>query len=153
MEDRVQVVSRFKREAQALLARSREPPQLGATLHEPQQGQVTVRADVIRCRYTQFLENVHDIPVFSALDDIVETVPGNLGDYNFLHRTRDLRSPQKLLPYWGPVWYWRAETEWLLDVGIITWSEVKRTFTASAHFPPSYLPSRLEYMDVASNVP
>ena len=80
VEDRNPLVSRFNRETHRLFAMARKPPQLVANLHEPQSNQVTVQADVIRCRYTQFLENVHDIPVFCALDDIVETVPGHLGD-------------------------------------------------------------------------
>jgi len=95
----------------------------------------------------QFLENVHPLPVFCALDSIVPATRGVLGDYNFLHRTRDLRSPRKLLPYWGPGWYWRAETEWMLDVGIVTWEDVRLTFTASAHIPPSFLADRLRRLD------
>ncbi len=90
---------------------------------------------------------MHVLPVFSALDEIEETRRGELGDYNWTHRTRDLRSPLMMLPYFGPGSYWKAETAWMLDVGIVTWDEIKFTFTASAHFPPSYLATRLQRLD------
>ena len=35
----------------------------------------------------------------------------------------------------------------MLDVGIITWDEIILIFTASAHFPASYLAERLESLD------
>ncbi len=147
VEDGNPLTSRFNRETFELFVQSAKPPQLVANVHPPEPGRVTVQADVIRCRLSQLLENVHDLPVFSALDEIEETRRGELGDYNWIHRTRDLRSPIKMLPYFGPGFYWKAETAWMLDVGIVTWDEIKFTFTASAHFPPSYLATRLQRLD------
>ena len=147
VEDTNPLLSRFNRETYGLFTLSPKPPQLVGNVHEPQPGAKTLQADVVRCRYTQFVENVHEIPVYCALDEVRPREGHVLGDYNFLHRTRDLRSPRKLLPYWGPGWYWRAETEWMLDVGIITWDEVKLTFTASAHVAPSFLADRLKRLE------
>jgi hypothetical protein len=143
INDRNPLVSRFNRETYAAFAMSPKPPQMVANLHQPADDEATLHIDVRRCRFTQFLENVHELPVYCALDDIVPTVHGQLGDYNYVHRTRDLRSPQKLMPYWGAGWYWRPEVEWMLDVGIVKWEEIRYTFTASCHFPPSYLADRL----------
>jgi hypothetical protein len=141
------LISRFNRETYKLFVQSPKPPQLVANVHEPQEGQATLSIDVIRCRFSQFIENVHDLPVFCALDDIVPAVPGQLGDYNFVHRTRDTRSKLKMLPYWGPGWYWRHECEWMLDVGIVKLDEITHMFTASAHFPADYLKTKLKRLD------
>ena len=70
-----------------------------------------------------------------------------LGDYNWVCRTRDLRSPQKLLPYWGAGWYWRAAVEWMLDARVVARVDIQFTMTASAHFPASYLATRLECLE------
>ncbi|MCP3886152.1 MAG: HNH endonuclease, partial [Propionibacteriaceae bacterium] len=134
-EDRNPLISRFNRETYREFVLSPKPPQMVANVRPPSENRPTVQADVIRCRYTQFLENLHDLPVFCALDDPKPTRRGCLGDYHWVHRTRDLRSMQKLLPYWGPGWYWRADVAWMLDVGTITWDDMKWTLTASAHFP------------------
>ena len=53
----------------------------------------------------------------------------------------------KMAPRSRPGWYWRAETEWMIDVGIIIWDEVKFTFTASAHVAPSFLADRLRRLE------
>jgi len=146
LEDGNPLLSRFNRETHKLYACSPKPAQLVANLHEAQSGH-TLQADVIRCRYTQFIENLHDLPVFCALDEIVPATLGNLGDYNYIHRTRDLRCPLNLLPYGGPGFYFRAETEWMIDVGIVKLDEILYTFTASARFPAKYLATRLEKLE------
>ncbi len=89
VEDGTPLTSRFNRETFELFVQGAKPPQLVANLHAPEQGKVTVQADVIRCRLSQLLENVHELPIFSALDEIKEAKPGVLGDYNWIHRTRD----------------------------------------------------------------
>jgi hypothetical protein len=97
-----------------------------------------MQVDVIRCRFNQFLENVHELPIFCGLDDIRPAQEGVLGDYSFVHRVRMHDTPvQKILPYWGAGWYWRAEVEWMLDVGTLVWTDIIYTLTASAHVPPS----------------
>jgi hypothetical protein len=71
-----------------------------------------------------------------------------LGDYNFVHRVREFDTPvQKILPYHGAGWYWRAECEWMLDVGTLKWSDFLYTLTASAHVPPAFLADRLRRLD------
>ena len=70
-----------------------------------------------------------------------------LGDYCWVERTRDLRSPQRMLPYHGPAWYWIQEVHWMLDAGIIASQDITHTFTASAHLPPEYLSEKLRHLD------
>ncbi|MCP3876929.1 MAG: HNH endonuclease, partial [Sulfitobacter sp.] len=71
VEDRNPLVSRFNRETHRAFVLSRKPPQMVANVHAPQEGQTTVQADVIRCRFTQFMENDYPLPVFCALDEVV----------------------------------------------------------------------------------
>ena len=147
LEDRNPLLSRFSQETYKAFVLSPKPPQLVCNLHEAVEGQATLHVDVKRCRMSQFLENVHGVPVFCALDKPVRATPGQLGDFHYVHRTRDLRSPLKLLPYWGKGWYWRGEVEWMLDAGVLQWSEIKYTLTASARFPASYLADRLRQLE------
>ncbi len=53
-----------------------------------------------------------------------------------------------MLPYWGAGWYWRGEIEWMLDMGIVQWSEMKYTLTASSRFPAAYLAERLRRLEI-----
>lgn len=145
--DATPLLSRLNRETYELFHMSRKPPQLVANISEPVPGKKTMQIDVVRCRYSQFLENIHDLPIFCAVDDIQPATRGVLGDYMYLHRTRNLSSPRDILPYWGPGWYWRAETEWMLDVGIIDWEDILYVFSASAHVKPSFLADRLRRLD------
>jgi hypothetical protein len=52
-----------------------------AEVHPPKPGAKTMQVDVIRCKFTQFqfLENVHELPIFCALDDIQPAREGVLG--------------------------------------------------------------------------
>ena len=141
------LLSRFNRETYNQFVQAPKPPQLVARLHEPLPDEAVMHLDVRRCRYNGFLQNSHPLPVFCALDEIMPAVHGQLGDYSFVVRTRDLRSPRKLLPSWGPGWYWRAEVEFLLDAGIVTWGEITHSFTASAHFPAALLHEKLRQLE------
>jgi hypothetical protein len=91
---------------------------------------------------------VHELPIFCALDDIQPARQGVLGDYNFVHRVREFGVPvQRILPYHGAAWYWRAECEWMLDTGILVSSDFLYTLTASVHVPPAFLAERLRRLD------
>jgi hypothetical protein len=96
------LVSRLNRETYQLFHLGRKPPQMVAEVHPPKPGAQTLQVDVVRCRYSQFLENLHELPIFCALDDIQPAREGVLGDYNFVHRVREFDVPvQKILPYHG----------------------------------------------------
>ena len=65
------------------------------------------------------------------------TVPGELGDLMLIDKgpLGPKQSPLGVLPYHGRGYYGRAATAFMLDAGIVTWSEIKETFNASAHRP------------------
>ena len=57
-----------------------------------------------------------------ALDDCV------LGDYNFVDKDVCISDPvryARLLPHSGPRWCWRATCQYMLDRGIVKWTDVK----------------------------
>ncbi len=58
---------------------SPKPPQLVCNLHQRKEGEMTIHIDGIRCRESQFLENLHDIPIFCALETPLERFRGSWG--------------------------------------------------------------------------
>ena len=116
-------------------------------------------ADVIRCRRSALLYNVHPIPVFCPLDDIKERGAGTeLGDLNyvtkeFVAQGGAARYGDNLvrtsLGYCGPGWQHRVQTEWLLHTSVITWDDISHTLTATAHLPANILAEPLERMEQA----
>ena len=64
-----------------------------------------------------------------------------LGDYNFVDKQVSIEDPvryARLLPYSGPRWYWKQCAQFMLDSGIIHWSDIKFKLTASAHVPHDF---------------
>ena len=117
-----------------------------ADLHAPRDGSA-LNIDVIRCRYSGFVEaNEHDLPIFAPTDEIQPAREGELGDFMWVSLGA-VRSLRRALPYWGPGWYGRATCEFFLDAGIARWSDFKLSFSASAHRPATYLRARLKVFD------
>ena len=58
------------------------------------------------------------------------TTPGELGDLMLIDKgpLGPKQSPLSVLPYYGRGFYGRAATAFMLDAGIVTWSEIKETF-------------------------
>ena len=141
------LVSRFNRETYEAFHLSAKPPQMVANLHEhiPARGAV-VNVDIRRCRFNGLVQNEHPLPVFAPTDEIKAAVPGELGDYNWVHNPQ-ARHPQLCAPYFGAGFYGRASCEYMLSRGIIKWSHVELSFTAAAHLPPAYLRERLQLLD------
>jgi hypothetical protein len=83
ISDQNPLTSRLNRETYQLFHLSRKPPQMVAEVHPARPELKTLQVDVVRCRFTQFLENVHELPIFCALDDIQPARAGVLGDYKF----------------------------------------------------------------------
>jgi hypothetical protein len=107
-------------------------------------------ADVRRCRKRALEYNVHDIPVFSVFDDIVELVDYTLGDINYVKRpVFQGRDCVKQLGYTGPGWQHRVLTEWLLYTGAIVWSDVSHKITATGRLPHDIFRKPLETMEKA----
>ena len=96
-------------------------------------------ADVRRCRKRALQFNVHDLPIFSPLDDIKVRTEPVLGDINFL--TKKFKNVISQLGYTGLGWYHRVQCEWLLHTGIITWDDISHTLIATAHYPADLLRS------------
>ena len=161
MYDGDQLASHFELEVWKQYVASPRPPPLVAKLRDCK-GDATVAhvADVIRCRRSALLYNVHPLPVFCPLDDIRSldrpTIPlepqycQTLGDINFVTKVLAQRQNfSSLLGYTGPGWQHRVQTEWLLHTGIITWDDISHTLTATAHLPASLLAEPLEIMENA----
>ena len=93
-----------------------------ANLNEPNEGDA-LNVDVIRCRYSAFVEaNEHDLPIFAPTDEILPAREGVLGDFTWVDQGA-VKSMRKALPYWGPGWYGRGTCEFLLDAGIARWRD------------------------------
>ncbi len=93
---------------------------------------------LFRAAADAFVEaDAYDIPIFSPVDMPVPTVQGELGDLMLMDKSPlgPRQSPHSVLPYYGKGYYGRAATAFMLDAGIVTWSEIKETFNASAHRP------------------
>jgi 5-methylcytosine-specific restriction endonuclease McrA len=147
VEDDNVLMSRLNRETFEAFHNSAKPPQLVADLHEPNEAWGPVlNVDVCRCRYNGFMQHVHDLPVFSAVDSIEPAVAGELGDYNWVDRG-NVKHPLAALPYHGAGWYTRMSCEFMLSYGLIDWSHIELTFNASAHIPARYLKERLAKLE------
>ena len=107
-------------------------------------------ADVIRCRRSALLYNVHPLPVFSPLDDIKVRTAFELGDLVFSTKTMSKRETfASALGYSGPGWMHRVQAEFLMHTGVLSWGDLSHTLTASAHLPSSLLAEPLEAMEKA----
>ncbi len=104
-------------------------------------------ADVRRCRKRALEFNVHDIPVFCPLDDVQRMVDYTLGDINFVTLTPT--DCVKQLGYTGSGWQHRAQTEWLLYAGVITWTDIPWKLTATGRLPHDVFRKPLETMEKA----
>ena len=104
-------------------------------------------ADVRRCRRNALLHNVHRIPLFCPLDEIVPRVAFELGDLCFL--TKKSTSFVAQLGYTGPGWHHRSQVEWLLHAGVLDWPSISHTLTASSHLPHDILVGPLMKMEAA----
>ena len=59
-----------------------------------------------------------------------------VGDYSFVDKDVEILDPAKharLFPYSGPRWYWREAVQYMLDIGVIQWADIKHTLTATTH--------------------
>ncbi len=150
MYDDDQLASHFELEVWKQYVESPRPPPLVGKLRECKEedsGQLQI-ADVIRCRRSALLYNVHPLPVFCPLDDIRTRNSFDLGDLNFV--SKPLKgSFAKHLGYAGPGWQHRVQTEWLLHTGVIQWEDITHTLTATAHLPAGLLAEPLEQMERA----
>jgi hypothetical protein len=100
-----------------------------------------VEIDVVRCRRNGLDQNTEPLPIFSPLDQIQPMDECVLGDYNFVDKQVSIEDPvryARLLPYSGPRWYWKQSVQFMLDSGIIHWTDIKFKLTASAHVPHDF---------------
>ncbi len=157
MYDGDQLASHFELEVWKRYVESPRPPPLVGRLRncKPEEKEDLIKdmeiADVIRCRRSALLYNVHPIPVFCPLDDIKERDGGarpELGDLNYVTKAAGRWSASSL-GYVRPGWQHRVQTEWLLHTGVIKWEDISHTLTATAHLPASILAEPLETMEKA----
>ncbi len=103
--------------------------------------------DVRRCRKRALEFNVHPLPVFCPLADIVVRTEPVLGDLNFI--TKKYSTFVKQLGYTGPGWQHRVQTEFLIYMRVLTWEDISHTLTATAHLPAGLLTAPLRQMEEA----
>ncbi len=147
MYDDDQLASHFEREVWEQYIMSPRPPPLVAKLRNGSPEDLEV-ADVIRCRRSALLYNVHPLPIFCPLDDIEVRTKLELGDLVFATKA----SPRNLassLGYTGPGWMHRVQAEWLMHAGILTWGDISHPMTATAHLPAGLLSEPLRLMEDA----
>ena len=148
--DSDQLASFFEKEVWGQYAASPRPPPLVHKLRTVGDLKDLEIADVVRCRRSALLYNVHPIPVFCPLDDIQERTAPVLGDLNFVTKKIPARaSLASYLGYTGPGWQHRVQTEWLLHTGVIAWADVSHVLTATAHLPAGLLTEPLKKMEEA----
>ena len=148
VEDEHPLLSRFSLETYDAFVNSPKLPQLVANLHKREDAAVSI--DVIRCRYNAFVEqDAWDLPIFAPTDEMKPTVPGELGDYQWIDigPLGSKRSPRTVLPYRGPLWYGPSIAAFLLDAGIATWCDFKLTYNAATKRPASFVGERLRVLN------
>ena len=129
----------FERNVYAAFHDSPKPKQAVQQLHAAQNNAIEIYA--VRCRRNALDQNQSPLPIFSPLDQIQMLDDCALGDYNWVNKDLCIDDPiryARLLPYSGPRWYWRASVQYMLDRGIVQWSDIKYRLTASAHIPPDF---------------
>ena len=70
------------------------------------------------------------------IDEIRDLDAFVLGGYNFVDKDISIEHAERyarMLPYSGKRWYWKASVQYMLDRGIIKWTDIEYTLTASAH--------------------
>lgn len=146
-----ELASYFEKEVWTQYVQSpRLPPLVARLRNGAGEGGGAQVADVIRCRRSALLYNVHPLPVFCPLDDIRQRTTPDLGDLCFVTRPLPARSNfASFLGYTGPGWMHRILAEWLLHTAVITWEDITHTLTATAHLPAGILAEPLEKMEAA----
>jgi hypothetical protein len=83
-----------------------------------------------------------------VLDDVKPLGPDlQLGDFNFV--TKKYISFISQLGYTGSGWQHRVLTEHLLHFGVINWTDISHTITATGHLPANTFQKPLEAMELA----
>ena len=114
---------------------SPKPQQAVQQIHTPAKTQA-VEIDTIRCRRNAFDQNSEPIPTFSPIAEICPTDDFVLGAYNFVNKDTSIEHATRyarMLPYSGKRWYWKASVQYMLNRGIIKWTDITYKLTASAH--------------------
>ena len=148
MYDGDQLASHFELEVWKQYVESPRPPPLVTRLRQCDSAGAEI-ADVVRCRRSALVYNVHPLPVFCPLDDIQAREKCELGDVVFATKPVANRNQSTLLGYTGPGWIHRVQAEWLLHTNVIRWEDISHTLTATAHLPAGLLAGPLETMEKA----
>lgn len=134
-----------EQKVRAIVLRTQEPPK--KLLHH---------VDVIQCRRSILESSTHDWPIFIPHDRIVEVDPHNpqLGDFCYVEHLPRRRDGQRRLedygigevsweadelvrelPLRGSGWYHRSAVETAFELGVLEWSMVLYSATATARIP------------------
>ena len=104
-------------------------------------------ADVKRCRRRALEFTPHKIPIFSALDNVVERTKYELGDLNFV--TKKPKNVIWQFGFTGSGWQHRVLTEHLLHFGVIEWADIKYTLSSVGSLPSGLFDEPLRLMSDA----
>ena len=129
--------------------KSPRPPALVMWCHEWGKEEDTLELDVRRCRRNALAMSAHHFSVFSPLDSIVPAQEGALADFSFVKIPVGKKTTLSILPYHGPGWYHRIAVEHMLHYGLIKWSDISWSLSATGQIPPNCLAEPLRIMEQA----
>ena len=108
-----------------------------------------VEYDIRRCRQNSLRHyNLASFPCFCALDSVKELDMTNLklGDLNFIQPRDGRLSELMMIPLCGAMWYSELVARHALETGLIQWSDVKLTMTATGRIPKECFEHALDIM-------
>ena len=149
VEDQNPFISRFNDVTWRAFVEAPRPHQMVADVHSAvQDNSPLYHVDIRSCRLNALTEcNVHEVPVFSVLDEVEAVTGYHLGDYHWVEVPPcRLRSPLRSYAYDTARWYTRAECQFMFEHGICQWEDLKLTLTATAHRPAKDLAQKLKFM-------
>jgi len=147
LDDDFFLQSRLNRETYEHFHMSKPPPQAVAFLKTPTYSQA-LNIDVVRCRRNALLSTETPLPVLCATDFIQPRFGHTLGALNYIGEIA-VRSSLRAFPYHGAAWYTLAATRFLMEVGVVAWTDVLYTLDAQVSFDPSRLKDLFEEVEAA----
>ena len=146
------MASEFEPSVYEAFHKSAKAPQIVTTRATPTGKNTIWKGDKCSCRRSALDYCTDPFPIFSPLDTFQTAVPGDTSaDFYFVDKG-PLEWNEKT--YWrhvglysGPRWYWRGAVEAALRFRVISWGDVKLSFKASAHAPPTLFKRIFEWID------
>ena len=107
------------------------------------------QVDVIRCRRNILAHSSYPWYVFSIWDDIKSRDNYELASFNFVSKRapRNATEMMKEAPHVGPSWRSKEVCAFLLNEGIISWSDITHQLNATCELPSDFFTEALEKIE------